>query len=202
MGASVFRPGLQDPHIEVPLDDSDKISEGDIQDITGADSNKDRSTAATMLNESGQSQRSTPETTDGNQEEPPHVSTVLRTSAPTTSRKRSASTTPPSTQPGSKQSHHKRPRRKESNFADEFASGFRILAESLTTSGGGPSSPERRTAAIKALQDDTQNEMSEDEQVKAVRIIQRNTAVADSYLALEKKSMRLRLIHAELDDLY
>ena len=44
--------------------------------------------------------------------------------------------------------------------------------------------------------------MSEDEQVKAVRIIQRNTAVADSYLTLERKSMRLRLIRAELDDLY
>ena len=181
------------------LDDLDQVSERDVSpDVTGAKNNEDPS-AAMVLNES---QGSTHRATEGDQEEARNASTLLHTPAPAASRKRSASDAPPLTQPGSKRSHHKRPRQKDTDFTDEFASGFRMLAESLTASGGGPSSPERRTAAIKALQDDTQDEMSEDEQVKAVRIIQRNTAVADSYLALEKKSMRLRLIRAELDDLY
>lgn len=159
--------------------------------------------AAATLNEGFEGEETQQATEGAGEDDGPKEEVANTIPARPAYRKHSASVTPPSTQPGTKRSHHKRPRQKDADvITEEFASGFRILAQSLTASGGGPSSPERRTAAIKALQDDTWDEMSEDEQVKAVRIIQRNTAVADSYLALEKKTMRLKLIRAELNDLY
>ena len=201
----MFRPGLQDPNlspgsqlVDLP---SDEIPGDMSQNVTDADHDT-YPNVATNFDESGESQKAA----EGDQEEAHWHNTSedirIAVPRPTTSQKRSTYVTPPPTQPGSKRSRNKHVRQRDSDITNDFASGFRMLAESLTASGGGPSSPERRTAAIKALQDDTRDEMSEDEQVKAVRIFQHNTAVADSYLALEKKSMRLRLIRAELDDLY
>ncbi|KZT20132.1 hypothetical protein NEOLEDRAFT_1021118, partial [Neolentinus lepideus HHB14362 ss-1] len=57
-------------------------------------------------------------------------------------------------------------------------------------------SPERCKAAIRLL--DMDDELSDHEQVKAIRLFTRNTAVADSYVAIDKKSWRTLFLCSEL----
>jgi hypothetical protein len=71
------------------------------------------------------------------------------------------------------------------------------LADKFDESGG-VASPERRRAAIHCLEED--DDLSETEQVAAVRLFSRKTTIADSYLAIKKKSTRTRYIQSELVD--
>ena len=63
---------------------------------------------------------------------------------------------------------------------------------------GSVTSPERRRAAIHRLEED--DDLSETEQVAAIRLFSHRTTIADSYLAIKKKSTRTRYIQSELID--
>ncbi|KAG0697719.1 hypothetical protein DFH29DRAFT_1003501 [Suillus ampliporus] len=75
------------------------------------------------------------------------------------------------------------------------AGAIETLADKFNESGG-LTSPQRRSAAIHCLEDD--DDLSETEQVAAVRLFSCQTAIADSYLAIKKKSTRTRYIQSEL----
>ena len=62
--------------------------------------------------------------------------------------------------------------------------------------GGLLTSPQRHSAAIEKLEDD--EDLSDHEQVEAISIFSRNTHIADSYLAIKKKSIRTSFIQAEI----
>lgn len=59
-------------------------------------------------------------------------------------------------------------------------------------------SPQRKSAAIHAIEDD--GDLSEHETIKAFRIIRRDTAFADTLLAIRNKESRTRFIKSELYD--
>ncbi|KAG2125081.1 hypothetical protein DEU56DRAFT_744042 [Suillus clintonianus] len=75
------------------------------------------------------------------------------------------------------------------------AGAIETLADKFNESGG-LTSPERCSAAIHCLEDD--DDLSETEQVAAVHLFSRQTAIADSYLVIKKKSTRTRYIQSEL----
>lgn len=75
-----------------------------------------------------------------------------------------------------------------SSLAESFAEDTIILT-----------SPQRRKAAIHKLAED--DDLSENEQVQAIRLFSRQTAVADSYLAIKKKTTRTLYIQSELMEL-
>ncbi|KAG1719539.1 uncharacterized protein EDB91DRAFT_1065513 [Suillus paluster] len=75
------------------------------------------------------------------------------------------------------------------------AGAIETLADKFDVSGG-LTSPERHSAAIHCLKDDT--ELSKTEQVAAVQLFSHQTAIADSYLAIKKKSTRTCYIQSEL----
>jgi hypothetical protein len=77
------------------------------------------------------------------------------------------------------------------------AGAIETLADKFDESGG-VASPERRRAAIHRLEED--DDLSETEQVAAVRLFSRKTTIADSYLAIKKKSTHTRYIQSELVD--
>ncbi|OJA15742.1 hypothetical protein AZE42_05264 [Rhizopogon vesiculosus] len=77
------------------------------------------------------------------------------------------------------------------------AGAIEALADTFDQSGG-VTSLECRRAAIRRLEED--DELSETEQVAAVRLFSRQTTIANSYLAIKKKSTRTRYIQSELAD--
>lgn len=84
------------------------------------------------------------------------------------------------------------------------ADGVFSLAEAIDSlshnfaTDTGPTSPERRRAAIDLLDED--GDLSENEQVQAIRLFSRRTAIADSYTSIKKKSVRTRYIQQEILD--
>jgi len=84
----------------------------------------------------------------------------------------------------------------------EVASSMRDIARAVLTDsaqGNGLASPERRRAAIQSLEDD--GELSENDQVKVIRLIQHQTSIADSILAIKNKRTRALYLRAELNEL-
>ncbi|OAX39376.1 hypothetical protein K503DRAFT_645862, partial [Rhizopogon vinicolor AM-OR11-026] len=77
------------------------------------------------------------------------------------------------------------------------AGAIETLADTFDQSGG-VTSLQRRRAAIQRLEED--DELSETEQVAAIRLFSRQTTIANSYLAIKKKSTRTRYIQSELAD--
>ncbi|KAG1728875.1 uncharacterized protein EDB91DRAFT_1253308 [Suillus paluster] len=75
------------------------------------------------------------------------------------------------------------------------AGAIETLADKFDESGG-LTSPECCSAAIHCLKDDA--ELSETEQVTAVWLFSRQTAIADSYLTIKKKSTHTCYIQSEL----
>lgn len=57
-------------------------------------------------------------------------------------------------------------------------------------------SPQRKTAAIRAIEDD--GDLSDHEQIAVFRVIRRDTAFADTILAISKKDTRTLFIKSEL----
>lgn len=80
----------------------------------------------------------------------------------------------------------------------QLTSQFGTIAKSFETPPSNAlSSPARRSAAISLLDDD--DELSADEHVKAIQLFSRHTAVADSYVAIKKKPIRVAFIQAEIE---
>lgn len=75
------------------------------------------------------------------------------------------------------------------------AGAIEALADRFADSGGA-TSPQRRRAAINQLEEDA--DLSENEQVQAIRLFSRQTAVADTYLAIGKRATRTRYIQSEI----
>lgn len=87
---------------------------------------------------------------------------------------------------------------------DKIALAMRSVASAMAipeTAGAGEllASPQRRTAAVCALE--AEGDLSVRDQVNLIRLFQRNTAVADSYLAIKNKATRDAFIRSELDDI-
>lgn len=78
------------------------------------------------------------------------------------------------------------------------AGAIETLADKFGESDA-PSTPQRRRAAIHQLEQD--DDLSENEQVQAIRLFSRQTAIAETYLAINKKSTRTLYIQSELLDL-
>ena len=79
----------------------------------------------------------------------------------------------------------------------ELAGQLGNIAKSFEPIAAGLTSPERCHIAIQLLEKD--GDLSENEEVDAIRLFSRNTTIADSYTAISKKTTRTAFIHAELD---
>ena len=79
----------------------------------------------------------------------------------------------------------------------EVASSVRDLATAFKGSAG-PTTPERCVAAVKIIEDN--NELSENEQLQAFKIICHDVAVADFIVAIQDKGKRTRYIQSEIYD--
>lgn len=83
----------------------------------------------------------------------------------------------------------------------DVASSVRDLATAFVASGdraGDQTSPQRRAAAVKLIEED--DELSEYEQLKIFKVLRKDVAVADFVLAIKDKGKRTRYIQSELDD--
>jgi len=81
------------------------------------------------------------------------------------------------------------------------AGAIESLADRFVESPNGSSNlstPQRRSAAINLLEED--DDLSDNEQVQAIRLFSQRTAVADSYIAIKKKTTRTRYIQSELSE--
>lgn len=78
-----------------------------------------------------------------------------------------------------------------------MASSIAQLASAVAGETAVPS-PQRKRSAIHAIEDD--GDLSEDEQIQVFKIIRRDTAFADTLLAIRKKESRTRFIKSELYD--
>ena len=77
-----------------------------------------------------------------------------------------------------------------------IAGAIESLADSFAEPPTGLKSPERRKAAIEML--DKDDDLSDNEQVHAIRLFSRHTSIVDTYLAITKKSKCTLYIQSEL----
>lgn len=82
----------------------------------------------------------------------------------------------------------------------EVAKSIQHLAEGLGPSLAVPSTatPERKTA-IRLLEED--GELSENEQIQAMRLFRKDSSIAQSYISIRNKSTRTKYIQAEMEDM-
>ena len=73
---------------------------------------------------------------------------------------------------------------------------IRELANSFSGSAGSPSTPERRVKAIHSAEKD--EDLSDDERLKLICLFHKDISAADTYLAIEKKSMRTAFVRANI----
>ncbi|KAJ7466259.1 hypothetical protein B0H11DRAFT_2284693 [Mycena galericulata] len=85
-------------------------------------------------------------------------------------------------------------RKRNAEAASEMATALAQVAKSLNVVG----SPEVRQRAIKLMEEDA--DFSENEEVTVMRLFTKDTAVAQTYIAASKKSMRTAFIRSVLDD--
>ncbi len=78
----------------------------------------------------------------------------------------------------------------------DLATAFSSSRESVV----GETSPARRAAAIKLIDED--NELSDHEQLQIFKVIRKDVSVADLVLAMRDKGKRTRYIQSELNDLF
>jgi hypothetical protein len=76
------------------------------------------------------------------------------------------------------------------------AEALQHVASSLECSGDSPTTPSRRTRAIKAVTIDAS--LSQTERIKAVRLFRKEIASADAYLAIDDEELRTLYIRDEL----
>jgi hypothetical protein len=63
---------------------------------------------------------------------------------------------------------------------------------------GGPSTPQRRSMAIRAIEKD--QELNGEERIKAMRLFKRDIAATDMYLAINYSAVRAEVIRLEIED--
>ena len=78
------------------------------------------------------------------------------------------------------------------------AGAIESLADSFAEPSAGLKSPEHQKAAIQLL--DKDDDLSDNEQVQAIRLFSRHTSIADTYLAIQKKVTRTLYIQSELNE--
>jgi hypothetical protein len=81
------------------------------------------------------------------------------------------------------------------------AGAIESLADQFVESPSGSSNlstPQRRSAAINLLEED--DDLSDNEQVQAIRLFSQCTAVANSYIAIKKKTTHTCYIQSELSE--
>ncbi|KAF5367349.1 hypothetical protein D9615_010294 [Tricholomella constricta] len=94
----------------------------------------------------------------------------------------------------SKRARHGR-KKSSSQAIEEMASSINRLVEAVATDTSAPS-PARKRAAIHMIEDDA--DLSDNEQLKVIKIIRRDTTFADTILAIRKAESRTRYIKSEL----
>jgi hypothetical protein len=110
-----------------------------------------------------------------------------------TSRKRNAAD---SYEPTAAKRHRGHSRKQSSGEAiTGMASSIAELASAFASDAVVPS-PQRKRAAIHAIEDD--GDLSENEQIEVYKIIRRDTTFADTLLAIRQKGSRTRFIKSEL----
>ena len=77
------------------------------------------------------------------------------------------------------------------------ADAVRAVADSISGNDGLSNTPERRTRAVKVIQDDAS--LSVPEHISGIRLFTKNIAVADSYLALTNTEMRTEFVRSEIN---
>ena len=82
----------------------------------------------------------------------------------------------------------------------EVAGAIKALTDSFLKPSGSQNlaSPQQCGAAIHMLEED--GDLSDNEQVAAIRLFSCKTSVADSYLSIKKKSTRTLFIQSEIAD--
>ena len=95
---------------------------------------------------------------------------------------------------------HPKPSRKTSSgqAISQVASSVLALASAFSSSGVS-TSPERKRSAIQLLEDDS--DLSDNEHIRAMKLIRRDTSVADVLLAVGSKERRTQYIQSELEDI-
>jgi len=79
------------------------------------------------------------------------------------------------------------------------ASSVSDLATAFLSSGGEPT-PKRRARAIRQIQDD--GDLSENEQVMAMKLMRRDVTIADTFNAIGRKETRTLYLQSELEEGY
>lgn len=115
------------------------------------------------------------------------------TPTPRSGRKRSALDTPVTSD-----AKHCRSGRTGTDGMFSLVGAINNLADSFAAGDGALASPQHCQAAITLL--DENADLSENEQVQAIRLFSRHTAIADSYMSIQNKSTRTRYIQAEITD--
>jgi hypothetical protein len=111
--------------------------------------------------------------------------------------RRAASTSPEhhTSESAKRQSRHPGP-----SAVLDVASALREVAESFSSSvGDGPTTPERRTNAIRAVAKD--RELDARERIGAIRLFKRDIAAADAYLAIDEPDVHAEFIRLEIEDI-
>jgi hypothetical protein len=84
----------------------------------------------------------------------------------------------------------------------DIANAIREVAESFgnnSAAAGGPTTPERRTKAIRVVGKD--HELDARERIKAIRLFKRDIAAADAYLAIDELDVRAEFIRLEIEEI-
>ncbi|KAG6823953.1 hypothetical protein H0H92_008488, partial [Tricholoma furcatifolium] len=93
-------------------------------------------------------------------------------------------------------SRHSRTGKKSGSQAiEDMAASIKSLADAVSNDAPVPS-PARKRSAIHMIEDDGQ--LSDDEQIKVIKMIRRDTSFADTILAIRKPNARTRYIKSEL----
>jgi len=119
------------------------------------------------------------------------ISVTPLTPAPASSKRQAADTLEPVSGKRTRQGRKK----SGSQAIGDMASSIDRLASTFAVDAAVPS-PMRKRAAIHAIEDD--GDLSDNEQTQAFQIIRKDTAFADTILAIRKKDARTRLIKSEL----
>ncbi|KAG6806703.1 hypothetical protein H0H92_010312, partial [Tricholoma furcatifolium] len=82
-----------------------------------------------------------------------------------------------------------------SQAIEDMAASIKSLADAVSNDAPVPS-PARKRSAIHMIEDDGQ--LSDDEQIKVIKMICRDTSFADTILAIRKPNARTRYIKSEL----
>jgi hypothetical protein len=80
----------------------------------------------------------------------------------------------------------------------EMVSSFNGNNDDADHHAGDPSTPQRRSKAIRTIEKD--QELNGNERIKAMRLFKRDIAAADLYLAINDPAVRAEVIRLEIED--